>query len=110
METVNGDDGIDCITIYPLDMQTVEAMRRLRLRTGETLQEALIANLAPVVVPCVGRELVGIRPGSRLLDLSQHSPTHRSTYPAGSKLRILSLLLCPHKEAAKFLRSNPTRP
>ena len=28
VEIVNGDDGIDCISIYPLDMQTVEAMRR----------------------------------------------------------------------------------
>ena len=78
-------------------------MRRLRVRTGETLQEALIAYLAPVVVPCVGRKLVGIRPGSSLLDLSQHSPSHRSPYPAGIKLYILSLLLCSHKEAPKLL-------
>src|SRR5215211_4079316 len=28
VETVNGDEEIDCISFYPLDMQTVDAMRR----------------------------------------------------------------------------------
>jgi hypothetical protein len=42
--------------------------------------------------------------------LSQHSPAHRSTYPASSKLCIFSLLLCPHKETSKLLGGNPRRP
>jgi hypothetical protein len=48
--------------------------------------------------------------GSSLLDLSQHSPSHRIPYPAGSKLCILLLLLGPHKEAPKLLGGYPTRP
>lgn len=42
-------------------------------------------------------------------ELSQHSPTHRSPYPASSKLGVLLLLLGSDKEAAKLLRGNSRR-
>src|SRR5215204_1731785 len=84
-------------------------MWRLRVGTGETLQ-VRSAYLPPVVVACVARKLAGIRSGSSLLDLLQHSPAHRSPYPASSKLCILLLHLSPNEEAPELLGRYPTGP
>jgi hypothetical protein len=42
--------------------------------------------------------------------LSQHFPTHCSLYPASRKLCILTLPLCPYKEAPKLLGRYTSRP
>src|SRR5687768_911183 len=55
-----------------------------------------------------GRDRLDTFPLAEVGDLSQHYCTIGSAYPAPSKLCILLLLLCSHKEASKLLCCYPT--